>query len=59
VALSDQDLLLGLLQGGDRLHRAGQEKLAALGDVVDDERWQPPLPLRFEAQASVLFLRAT
>lgn len=57
--MSDQELLVAIVQFGGNLVRLCQEQQAGVGKIRDDARWAlSPMPLRFEAQLHVLFLGA-
>lgn len=56
--LSDEDLLEEVAKVGARLLQSGKRQLASIGNIHDDPRWKPPVPLRFELQLAVLFLGA-
>lgn len=58
TGFTDQQLLEELVKSGGELLKAGQQRLAALGDITDDPRWRAPIPVRFEQQVPVLFLGA-
>jgi hypothetical protein len=56
--LTDEELLEAILTSGAQLFRRARQRIAEIGSLTDDPRWEAPAPLRFEIQLASLFLGA-